>query len=95
MTSCTNHKITMRTITDYFCLKYLEFQEQMGVENPVPYSFVGQKDGPVIARLRNLYGDENMFKLIDRFFASSDPWLDGKCRKIGIMSHKANELMSE
>lgn len=92
--SNTNKKITMRTLSDHFLKKYLEYQTSLVGEGAVRYDWKETIDGPVFARLWKHYKAENMFKLIDRFFASSDPWLEGKPRSIGIMSSMSNQLMS-
>ncbi len=87
-------EVNQRTLSDYFLEKYIEYQRsQVGPDAAAPYSWVQGKDGPVFTRLYKLFKPDGMYKLIDRFFLSTIPWLNGKPRTIGIMSSVANELM--
>lgn len=78
-----------KAIIGYWYQKYEEFYK-------IKYDFKGAKDGEIIKRLLKVYGYEQMVKLVDALFESTDPFYEsGGGRTLGVLSANSNKLAQQ
>lgn len=74
---------------EYWCSKYLD-------QFKIKYDFRAGKDGMTVKRLLATFGFEVFCQLVDRIFASDDPFYrTGGGRTLTVLSANANKLVQE
>ena len=76
---------------DLFCRLWKEFPDNNGSDYSVNYP----KHGGMLKPIRDFYGDEGLMKIIEWWFQTSDPYLEGKARTIEFMVARKGQIVAD
>ena len=80
--------MNVKNILIYFITKY---KERFGVDYPVNWS----KHCGIIGKLKKLYGDENLLRMVDKYLTSSNKFIKDTGYKIELLSSEIPKYLCE